>query len=695
MSGKNKMMIVDDDMITRNIARLIFEDHFEVLEAEHGARALELLNRYRQELAFIICDISMPVMDGFTFLKEKARFVYNNGIPVIIITVAGDDQIRQQAITLGAADFVEKPLTPNIVRLRVDNVLSNYGIGYAYNDALQREFLDLINNQLRGGTLCVNESEDYSIYYVSESLACYLGYEDASEMIQALKGRWINMFTSDEQRMEEFRLAEADVKSQLAKKGEFIHEYRLRKKNGDYIWVRENGKYSGIDSMVRRWVALCVDITDIKAAEEKARFNEQLASIALASTNISIWEYDYATSCIIQGHHSMEVHGSDVVVEDVPNRLVENGYVHPDSVEPFLRMYEALRNGVEKAEGIFQVQTADRTGYMYEHIHYTNTFDKSGKPYRAIGISSDVTEQRATIARYERELDFNKALSPDIFATTRLNLTQRMIEEIHTDIEAEKELLAAATFDSLPDIIKGLNGMSREASLYFASLTPDRICQYYESGKRINTFEFQRQISGKMVWVRVEMHLMKDPHNQDLLAFVYFRNIDKQYREMERLKALAEKDQMTGLYNHDTTINQIKQYLALEGAGMKHALLVIDINKFKAVNDRYGHLEGDSIITDVARRIQSVFRSDDIVGRVGGDEFMVLIKNVDSGETVKRKIRELEEMTNFLFHCSGRSIEIGCSIGMAMYTGPAMSFDELYKAADDAMYEAKHGNGSR
>lgn len=695
MSGKNKMMIVDDDMITRNIARLIFEDHFEVLEAENGVEALALLDAHRQELAFIICDISMPVMDGFTFLEEKSRYIYNKGIPVIIITAAGDDQLRQRAITLGAADFVDKPLTPNVVRLRVDNVLSNYGIGYAYNDALQREFLDLINNQLRGGTLCVYESEGYPIYYVSESLACYLGYGDASEMIQALKGKWINMFSTDEQRLEAFREAEHAVKHQLEEKGEFIHEYRLRKKNGDYIWVRENGKYSAADKQVRRWVVLCVDITDIKAAEERARYNEQLASIALESTNISIWEYDFASRCIIQGQHSMEVHGFQPVVANVPDMLIESGYVHPDSAKEFLKMYEDLEGGARKAEGIFRVQARDRKSYLYEHIHYTNTFDKDGKPYRAIGISSDVTEQKVTIARYERELDFNKALSPDIFATTRLNITQRMIEEIHTDIEEEKELLASATFDSLPGTVVNLCGMSREAERYFSDLTPEYIRQCYENGQRISTFEFQRHINGKPIWVRVEIHLMEDPHNYDLLAFVYFRDIDKQYREMERLKELAERDQMTGLYNHDTTINLIKQYLSLEGAGKHHALLVIDINKFKSVNDRYGHIKGDSIIIEVAKRIQSVFRRDDIVGRVGGDEFMVLIKNVSSVEALGQKVKELSDMTHFLFESSSADVKIGCSIGVAMYTDPQMSFDELYKAADDAMYEAKQGEGSR
>lgn len=685
----SKMMIVDDDMITRNIVMLIFKDNFEVLEAENGAQALELLDRHRQELAFIICDISMPVMDGFAFLEEKGKSTRHNGIPVIMITSVGDDQVRQQAIALGAADFVDKPLAPEVVRLRVNNVLSNYGIGYAYNDVLQREYLDLINHQLRGGTLCVYEAEGYPIHYVSESLAGHLGYKDASEMIEALDGRWANMFASDPQRKQEFLEAERIVKEQLEEKGEFIHEYRLRKKDGSYIWVRENGKFSQTDVQHTRWVALCVDITDIKVAEEKARYNEQLAAFALESTNISIWEYDFASGCIIQGNNSIRVHGFDAVVPDAPQMLVETRYVHPESVPAFLKMYEDLRGGAKTAEGTFRMRLGGGLEYRYEHIRYTNTFDENGRPYRAIGVSSDVTEQQMMMARYQRELDFNKALSPDIFATARINITQRTIEEIHTDIVEEQTFLKGAVFEAIPELAEALMGISEVDRAYFVSLTSETIQEWYERGDRVVTREFLKEMGGVPTWVRFELHIMVDPNNSDLLAFFYFRDIDKQHREMERLKELAKQDQMTGLYNHDTTIGLIKQYLAGEGAGHRHALLVIDINKFKQVNDRYGHLQGDQIIVEIARRIQSVFRHDDIVGRVGGDEFMVLIKQVLSEAVVERKIQELRQATRFVFQDGDMDVEINCSIGVSYYTGPEMGFDELYQHADTAMYEAK------
>lgn len=690
MSGKNKMIVVDDDIITRNIAKLIFHDNFEVLEAENGQIALELLNRYRQDIVFILCDVSMPVMDGFTFLKEKNKYVYNNGIPVIIITAVGDNQTRQQAISLGAADFVDKPLNPKVVSLRVNNVLSNYGIGYAYNDALQREFLDLINRQLRGGILSIYDEKDYPIHYISESLAAYLGYANAAELIEYLDGKWSNMFLPDE-----FAENEKIVKKQLAEKEEFIYEYRLPKKDGSYIWIRENGKYSGDSGKRRKIVALCVDITDTKNAEEKALYNEQLACIALESTSISIWEYDFDAKCIIQGQNAIEVHGFEIVVPDIPESLIESQYVHPDSAAEFKKMYDDLRNGAKKAEGVFKVRTADRKDYWYEHIRYTNVFGKDGRPYRAIGISNDVTEQKRIIARYQREIDFNKALSPDIFATARLNITQETIEEIHTDIEEDQKLIHYVTFQNLPEVLAKISYISKDANGYFSSLKKESIREAYNCGKRTITYEFQKEISGKPVWVSFELHMMKDPHNNDLLVFAYFRNIDKQHREVERLKELAERDQMTGLYNHDTTIDLIKRHISTEGAEHKHALLIIDVNKFKSINDRYGHMQGDNVLIEVAKRIQSVFRIEDIVGRVGGDEFMVLIKNISSFQLAERKARELADATHFVFRDGNINIDVSCSIGVTLYTSKEMIFDDLYRKADNAMYNAKQAGGCR
>lgn len=125
----------------------------------------------------------------------------------------------------------------------------------------------LINRQLRGGTLCIRDTAGYPIHYVSESLARHLGYRTAAELIACVNGKWSNLICLDE--VDE---AEKTMRppSFTIRKNSYVNT-GFGKKDGEYIWIRENGKYSHDESNGKKLVALCVDITDTKNAEEKAQ----------------------------------------------------------------------------------------------------------------------------------------------------------------------------------------------------------------------------------------------------------------------------------------------------------------------------------------------------------------------------------------------------------------------------------------
>ncbi|MDO4549124.1 MAG: PAS domain-containing protein, partial [Clostridia bacterium] len=111
------------------------------------------------------------------------------------------------------------------------------------------------------------------------------------------------------------------------------------------------------------------------------------------NTSVSTWDYHVKTRRIIHSGKSIQMHGFDQVIDDVPDYLVNCGYVHPDSSKAFCEMYERLFAGDEYVEGIFRVQTADRSGYWYEHVRYTMIFDENGHPDIAVGVSTDVSHE--------------------------------------------------------------------------------------------------------------------------------------------------------------------------------------------------------------------------------------------------------------------------------------------------------------
>lgn len=163
--------------------------------------------------------------------------------------------------------------------------------------------------------------------------------------------------------------------------------------------------------------------------------------------------------------------------------------------------------------------------------------------------------------------------------------------------------------------------------------------------------------------------------------------------KQESLKKSAIMDGLTGLYNRTTTKDSINRFLNTEEKEGDHALAIIDIDYFKQVNDNLGHLMGDEILMEFGQSLRKIFRKTDILGRVGGDEFVVFLKDYGVVELVMAKMKEVMKdlrKERFLEGNMDKSVRTSASIGVAFYGSDALSFDELYKAADTALYISKN-----
>jgi diguanylate cyclase (GGDEF)-like protein len=165
----------------------------------------------------------------------------------------------------------------------------------------------------------------------------------------------------------------------------------------------------------------------------------------------------------------------------------------------------------------------------------------------------------------------------------------------------------------------------------------------------------------------------------------------------ERIQRVAHHDSLTGLPNQLLFIDRLNQAIILAKRDSRQfALLYLDLDKFKPVNDALGHAAGDELLKAVAMRIRREVRESDTVARVGGDEFTVILHDIvrrEDAETVARKIITALA-TPFQLDSQRQSVDIGTSIGIAVYPVDAREADALVKAADDAMYRAKQP-GSR
>jgi len=170
------------------------------------------------------------------------------------------------------------------------------------------------------------------------------------------------------------------------------------------------------------------------------------------------------------------------------------------------------------------------------------------------------------------------------------------------------------------------------------------------------------------------------------------RTADALRESRESFRHAAYHDGLTGLANRNQFVELLDPYLK-DGADTNIALLFLDLNRFKTVNDSLGHSIGDLLIVNVAKRLENVVEERGVVGRLSGDEFVVLLKNVDQAEAVKFAER-IDEKISSPYELDGRliftSVSIGIAIGHSRYNTP----DELLRDADIAMYYAKETSQS-
>ena len=178
--------------------------------------------------------------------------------------------------------------------------------------------------------------------------------------------------------------------------------------------------------------------------------------------------------------------------------------------------------------------------------------------------------------------------------------------------------------------------------------------------------------------------------DESIRMFIYRQNIDTQKQQEERILEQLNRDSLSGLYNKAATQNLIRRCLT-EEPGRLYAFFMLDIDFFKKVNDTWGHTMGDLVIEDFAGLLRRQFRDSDIVGRIGGDEFVVFIA-APSRAWVEEKAKNLLEILRYDFKNEGKQCHISTSIGIALSPEAGDDFDSLYQNADFALYQVKkHG----
>lgn len=459
-------------------------------------------------------------------------------------------------------------------------------------------------------------------------------------------------------------------------------QLKITQPQGDF-WFELSVSMKDIASAQKpHFIVLSRDITERKHIEDALYTNEQRHTLILNQAELGAWDWDIHSGQVIFNEHWAKTRGY-TLAEVTPHISTWGQGIHPDDLP---KLQSLLAEHFAKKISFFQAEyrVQHRLGHWLWLLNRgaVSERDAKGNPLRMAGTEMDITERKLA----ETELR--------IAATAFESQEGMVITDVHS-------------------IILRVNAAFTKITGYNAEEAIGRKMNLLRSGRHDNTFykamwhsinskgSWQGEIWDKRKngeiypkWLTITAVIGSDGE----ISHYVGTHIDITERKAteEYINRLAFYDVLTQLPNRRLLQERLKQGIninrRLDG---QMAVLMMDLDKFKAVNDTLGHAAGDELLQQVAVRIQSNVRVVDMVARLGGDEFVILMENVGHYEHIARIAEAIiHSLSQPFILCQSQTVYIGASIGIAIHPQHGDSVEMLMDNADAALYHAKdNGRG--
>lgn len=474
-----------------------------------------------------------------------------------------------------------------------------------------------------------------------------------------------------------------------------LHAYFLREQDGHKIY------YGAVSDVTAQKRLTQPDAALLCQNQELWMAGRKMESI-LRQADINGWDWDIKnnTLTMLMVSHQDELSkkfkaadGSQAVIRDFPEICrgqLFTGEQHRKTFEAFIdQVYSENTASCElpmKGENgsVFWVRVVSET-----------IRDESGTPVRAVGFYMDITKEKQEQAKSRENMKALELLRKQSLLDFKICLTKNTVApgEKYGDYWLEGiDTGLMTSYDQMVEQVAKKLVLPEYKEMFRRFMGRDRMIQNFKDGKQMEVLEYQRLYNQKPKWMKMLVHLVQFDDTQDIYAYIFVMDIDDQKQQEMELTKLAERDSLTGLYNRQA-IPKIKSYLNSMGDSTA-ALIMFDLDNFKLANDIFGHAYGDAIIAQNAWKLKNFFRGEDIVCRIGGDEFLVLCKNI-SEVNMARKLADIMAAMNTVCCTEEQRLKFSASAGYAMIPSQGTEFEDLYEKADIALFGAKmNGKGS-
>ena len=447
-------------------------------------------------------------------------------------------------------------------------------------------------------------------------------------------------------------------------------EYRLRRASGDYGWVHHSAEpVSDEAGRLAGYLGTCHDISERRNAELAARARAQEIRLLADNVPVLIAHFGPDLRCLFANRAYAGFWGWSV--EAVIGRTVAEiiGAESYREIEPHIR--RVLEGDTVTYER--SLRTADG-GVRVIEVNLLPQRGDDGANVAAFVLITDITRhrlaERAVRESEERLRKFSQATHEGIVFHEEGVITDCNDAGLRLVGYRYEELVGRPVLDFVPP-------EERDTVLNNIRLGVERPYEtvvVHKDGTRIAV-----ELAGKVV-----------PHNGKHYRMTVIRDIRDRKEAEARIQFLAHHDTLTGLPNRVLLMDRLEFILAsARRRGASVGVLFIDLDNFKTVNDSLGHAAGDSLLRQVAARIEGALRSVDVVSRLGGDEFLVVLPDLEGEQSPVAVAEKLLAVVSEPVLLEGQDISVSPSIGIAVFPRDGASADTLIRNADAAMYLAK------
>jgi diguanylate cyclase (GGDEF)-like protein/PAS domain S-box-containing protein len=656
-----RILLADDNKATAlPVINFLEQEGYLVSHVLNGRTAVKAYQASPPDM--VLMDVEMPEMDGIEATRRIKALGGSRWIPIIMMTELSGKGDILSGLNACADDYLVKPVDFVILAARLRSIKRIVVIQDSLNGILDNVYEAILTIDHIGTIQSFNKAAER-----------IFGYDTAEVMGNNVKMLMPSPYIDEHDGYLSRYLQERTPrvigigrKVQGQRKNGMIFPMRL-----SVTEIRRQGEshFVGLVSDIsEEELALERAEADANKIAEDARFIKSLTD-SLPSL-VAYWDKDLR--CRFANNAYLEWFGKP------PEHVV--GYTMMDLMgerlfalnEPYIR---AVLVGTPQKFERALTKTDGSIGYTW--ANYIPDIDANGAIEGFIVLVSDVT----TLKEAEAELK----LAASVYQNTVEGI---MVTDAENNIlsvnPAFTEITGYTAEESIGQNPRMLNS-GKHDPIFFSD-----IWQKLESSGVWSGEIWNRHKNGELFLERMSINKIPDLSGKSYRYAALFHDITELRRKEEYIKHLAFHDALTDLPNRSLLMERLDHQIAMserEPRGL--AVMFLDLDRFKFVNDSLGHEIGDDLLKSVANKLQSLVRLNDTVARLGGDEFVILLDNptnkIEIAEIAKRIVATINEPMEF----RGKFAEVGTSIGIALYPNDGRTAAELIKNADTAMYVSK------